>query len=376
MKQLIYLPAAHNVGGVFYNPYAVKKWLEETRRFNAHRRETISADEYMWRQSAVDLALSDKFLYILSKRPENIVALPVFSTLIEHTLTDVAEGREPSTRILLVGEGGVGKTTAGFYLMAVPWGMASGLCEGELGRVSFDPSRDEPPFAEWEMPPSLDCRFGHGLKEPPSEWRWAADAVVFTVEDLAKILTKYVNDLMAGIAPRYWAFMFDEAGSGDMSAAAFFTVRHRYAGASMLVPLLRTAAPHAVVTTTSLDRVQKALRGVLNYVIYMATLPPKGEVVKRYFSRGPPKVLYTHGHPPYDVVSIRLDSTVPVYGSADRPKMRLMQGRSYVLKGSAKMPTWYYSRNLEFRLAVVEHVRRILEEKEKKKKNQEEWEDL
>jgi hypothetical protein len=365
------------VGGVFHNPIATKKWLEEVRRFNVHRRETIVGDEYFWRQSAMDLALSDKFLYALSKRPENVVALPVFSTLIEHTLTDVAEGREPSTRILLVGEGGVGKTTAGFYLMAVPWGMAVGLCEGELGRVAFDPSRDEPPFADWEMPPSLDCHFGHGLKEPPAEWSWAMDAVVFTVEDLAELLTRYVNELMAGGTPRYWAFMFDEAGSGDMSAAAFFTVRHRYAGASMLAPLLRTAAPHAVVTTTSVDRVQKALRGVLSYIIYMATLPPKGEVVKRYFGRGPPKVLHTHGHPPYNVASIRLDSTVPAYGSAEKPRTRLMQGRSYMLKGSAKMPAWYYLRNLEFRLTVVEHVRRALEEKEKKKKRQakEEWEE-
>jgi len=356
------------VGGVLHNPYAVKKWLGEIRRFNVHRRETISADEYMWRQSAVDLALSDKFLYVLSKRPENVVALPVFSTLIEHTLTDVFEGREPSTRVLLVGEGGVGKTTAGFYLMAVPWGMAVGLCDGELGRVSFDPTRDEPPFADWEVPPSIDCRFGHGLKEPPPEWRWALDAVVFTVEDLAEILTRYVNELMAGAAPKYWAFMFDEAGSGDMSSAAFFTVRHRYAGASMLVPLLRTAAPHAVVTTTSLDRVQKALRGVLNYIVYMSTLPPKGESVKRYFARGPPRVLYVHGYPPYDVVSIRLDSTVPAYGSAERPRTRLMQGRSYMLKGSAKMPGWYYTRNLVFRLTVVEHVKRVLKEKEEKMK--------
>ena len=363
--------------GVFHNPYAVRKWLDEVRRFNLHRRETISGDEYMWRQSAVDLALSDKFLYVLSKRPENIVALPVFSTLIEHTLTDVAEGREPSTRILLVGEGGVGKTTAGFYLMAVPWGMAVGLCEGELGRVAFDPSRDEPPFAEWEIPPSIDCHFGHGLNEPPAEWQWAIDAVVFTVEDLAEALSKYVKALMAGTVPRYWAFMFDEAGSGDMSAGMFFTGRHRYAGASMLVPLLRTAAPHAVVTTTSIDRVQKALRGVLSYIVYMATLPPKGEVVKRYFARGAQKVLYTHGRPPYDVVSIRLDSTAPTYGSAEKPRTRLMQGRAYMLKGSAKMPTWYYSKNLEFRLSVVEHVKRVLEENEKKKKRhgEEEWDE-
>jgi hypothetical protein len=363
------------VGSVFHNPYAVKKWREEIRRFNIHRRETISADEYMWRQSAIDLALSDKFLHMLSKRPENIVALPIFSVLIEHTLTDVFEGREPSTRILLVGEGGVGKTTAGFYLMAVPWGMAVGYCEGEFGMVSFDPTRDEPPFAEWEIPPSIDCHFSHGLKEPPAEWEWALDSVVFTVEDLAEILTRYVNELKAGIAPRYWAFMFDEAGSGDMSSAAFFTVRHRYAGASMLVPLLRTAAPHAVVTTTSLDRVQKALRGVLSYIVYMATLPPKGETVKRYFSRGHSKALHIHGRPPYDVVSMRLDSTAPTYGSAERPRHRLMQGRSYMLKGSAKMPTWYYSRNLEFRLTVVEHVKRVLEEKEKKKKRREEKED-
>jgi hypothetical protein len=94
--------------------------------------------------------------------------------------------------------------------------------------------------------------------------------------------------------------------------------------------------------------------------------------VKRYFGRGPPKVLYVHGHQPYNVVSIRLDSTVPAYGSAERPRHRLMQGRSYMLKGSAKMPTWYYSRNLEFRLAVVEHVKRVLEEKEKKKTKEEE----
>jgi hypothetical protein len=360
------------VGKVYHNPYAVKKWLGEVRRFNVHRRETIGGDEYMWRQSAVDLALSDKFLYVLSKRPENMVAIPVFSTLIEHTLTDVMEGREPSTRILLVGEGGVGKTTAGFYLMAVPWGMAVGLCEGELGRVSFDPSRDEPPFAEWEVPPSIDCRFGHGMKEPPAEWTWTMTAVVFTVEDLAEILSTYVNELMVGKAPRYWAFMFDEAGSGDMSSAAFFMRRHRYAGASMLVPLLRTAAPHSVVTTTSFDRVQKALRSILNYVAYMATLPPKGETVKRYFARGPPKLLYTHRRPPYDVVSIRLDSTVPAYGSAERPRHRLLQGRSYMLKGSAKMPTWYYSRNLEFRLEVVEHVKRVLEEKEKSREDEDE----
>jgi hypothetical protein len=42
-----------------------------------------------------------------------------------------------------------------------------------------------------------------------------------------------------------------------------------------------------------------------------------------------------------------------------------------MLKGSAKMPAWYYSRNLEFRLAVVEHVIRVLEEKEKKLKQKE-----
>lgn len=359
------------MGGVHRNPYAAKKWLEEVRRYNAHRRETIYGDEYVWRQSMLDLALSEKFLYILSKRPENIIALAVFSTLVEHTLTDVVEGREPSTRILIVGEGGVGKTTAGFYLMAVPWGMAVGLCEGELGRISFDPTRDEPPFADWEVPPSIDCRFGHDLKEPPAEWQWAVDAVVFTVEDLARALERYVGDLMAGVAPVRWAFMFDEAGSGDMSAAAFFLTRHRYAGASMLVPLLRTACPHMVVTTTSIERVQKAMRTNLNYIIYMATLPPKGEVVKRYFARGQAKVLYTHGRPPYDIVSIRLDSNAPAFGSAERPRTRLMQGRSYMLKGSAKMPAWYYSRNLEFRLAVVEHVIRVLEEKEKKLKQKE-----
>jgi hypothetical protein len=259
--------------------------------------------------------------------------------------------------------------------MAVPWGMAVGLCEGELGRVAFDPTRDEPPFADWEMPPSIDCRFGHSLKEPPAEWAWAVDAVVFAVEDLADALEKYVSDLMAGVTPKHWAFMFDEAGSGDMSAAAFFMMRHRYAGASMLVPLIRTAVPHMVVTTTSYDRVQKALRNVLNYIVYMATLPPKGEVVKRYFSRGVAKTLRTHGYPPYDVVSMRLDSTAPAYGSAERPRMRIMQGRSYMLKGSAKMPSWYYSRNLEFRLAVVEHVKRVLEEKEKKMRMREEEEE-
>jgi hypothetical protein len=375
------------VGGVYHNPAATKFWVEELRRFNRHRRETISGDEYLWRQSAVDLALSDKFLYVLKNKPENIIALPVFSTLIEHTLTDVAEGREPSTRILLVGEGGVGKTTAGFYLMAVPWGMAMGLCEGELGRVSFDPSRDEPPFADWEVPPSIDCRFGHGLKQPPAEWEWVMNAIVFTVEDLAERLRQYVAELMAGRLPRYWAFMFDEVGSSDMSAASFFLVRHRYAASSMLVPLIRTASPHSILTTTSSDRVQRAFRGVTNYVAYMTTLPPKGEVVKRYFVHGSARDLYahsrralhTHGHPPYDVVSIRLDSTAPAYGSAERPRTRLMQGRAYMLKGSAKMPSWYYSRNLEFRLAVVEHVKRVLQEKEQKKKKrleeEEEWEE-
>jgi hypothetical protein len=45
-----------------------------------------------------------------------------------------------------------------------------------------------------------------------------------------------------------------------------------------------------------------------------------------------------------------------------------------MLKGSAKMPAWYYSRNLEFRLAVVEHVKRVLEEKEKKKR-EDDWEE-
>jgi hypothetical protein len=46
-----------------------------------------------------------------------------------------------------------------------------------------------------------------------------------------------------------------------------------------------------------------------------------------------------------------------------------------MLKGSAKMPAWYYSRNLEFRLAVVEHVKQVLEEKEKKKRRAEEEQD-
>jgi len=352
------------VGGVFHKPFATKRWLEEVRRFNAHRRETISADEYMWRQAAVDLALSDKFLYVLSKRPENVVVLPIVSTLIEHTLTDVLDGREPSTRILLVGEGGVGKTSLGFYLTVVPWGMAAGLCEGEFGRISFDPSRDEPPFAEWEIPPSVDCRLGHTMQEPPSEWAWVVGAIVFLVEDLVQSLSHYLDELMAGRAPKYWAFMFDEAGSGDMSAASFFTDRKRYAYSSKLVPLLRTAAPHAVLTTTSLDRVQKALRGVINYVIHMATLPPKGEIVKRYFSRGYARALYTHGNPPYRMVSIRLDSTVPAYGSAERPKTRMLQGRSYMLKGSVKMPRWYYIKNLEFRKMVVERIKMSLEEME------------
>jgi len=45
-----------------------------------------------------------------------------------------------------------------------------------------------------------------------------------------------------------------------------------------------------------------------------------------------------------------------------------MQGRSYMLKSSAKMPNWYYMRNLEFRLTVVEHVKRVLKEKEEKMK--------
>jgi hypothetical protein len=370
------------VGGVFRNPAATKSWVEEVRRFNVHRRETVSGDEYFWRQSALDLALSDKFLYVLSKRPENIVALPVFSTLIEHTLTDVAEGREPSTRTLLVGEGGVGKTTAGFYLMAVPWGMAMGLCEGGFGRVAFDPSRGEPPFADWEVPPSIDCHFGHGLKEPPAEWSWVMNAIVFTVEDLAERLRQYVAELMAGRLPKFWAFMFDEVGSSDMSAASFFLARHRYAASSVMIPLIRTISPHSVLTTTSSDRVQKVFRGVVNYIVYMTTLPPKGEVVKRVFIHGSARelyahsirALYTHGHPPYNVVSTRLDSTAPAYGSAEKPRTRLMQGRSYMLKGSAKMPTWYYSRNLEFRLAVAEHVKRVLEEKERRKKKQEEEE--
>jgi hypothetical protein len=263
-----------------------------------------------------------------------------------------------------VGEGGVGKTSLGFYLTTVPWGMAVGLCEGELGRISFDPSRDEPPFAEWEIPPSVDCRFGHGMREPPGEWEWVSHAIVFIVEDLVQNLSRYLDELMAGRAPKYWAFMFDEAGSGDMSAASFFTDRKRYAYSSKLVPLLRTAAPHAVLTTTSLDRVQKALRGVINYVIYMATMPPKGEIVKRYFSRGHAKALHTSGHPPYRVVSIRLDSTVPAYGTAERPKTRMMQGRSYMLKGSVKMPQWYYAKNLEFRRMVVERIKMSLEEEE------------
>jgi len=358
------------VGGVFHSQVATKRWLEEIRRFNAHRREEISADEYMWRQAALDLALSDKFLYVLSKRPENIVVLPTISTVIEHTLTDVLDGREPSTRILLVGEGGVGKTSLGFYLTVVPWGMAVGYCEGEMGRISFDPSRDEPPFADWEIPPSIDCHLGHGLKEPPGGWEWAMKAIVFFVEDLVQNLSQYLEDLMSGRTPKYWAFMFDEVGSGDMSAASFFTDRKRYAYSSKLVPLLRTATPHAVLITTSQDRVQKALRGVINYVLYMATLPPKGEIVKRYFSHGYARALHTHGHPPYRVVSIRLDSTVPAYGTAERPRTRMMQGRSYMLKGSVKMPQWYYTKNLEFRKMVVDHVKMSLE-KEKRRRSDE-----
>lgn len=350
---------------VAHIPAAVEKWVRELARIRRERNELLSGlPEWFVRQAYLDLVMDEKFLAVLAIRPEAVAALPVVSAVLLHTLVDVKAGREPSTRVLVSGEGGVGKTTIGFYLTALPWGMANGLCEGDLGKISVDPGRDEPPYATWEEVPSIDCNFGHMEREPPPQWEWMREAVVFSVEDLARALEGYLSEIESGKPPRLWAFMFDEAGSGDISAPSFFLSRDRYAAASMLVPLLRTATPHLVATTISTSRVGVALREFVNYTIYMATLPPKGDTVRA----GPHKrTLYLHGRFPHEVAMLRMDSTVPPFGSSDRPRMRLLQGRQYLLKGSVRMPDWYHAMNIRFRRHVAKRVLELLEERRRQK---------
>lgn len=308
----------------------------------------------------------------------HVASHPIVVRIMRDVLRDLSLDKEPTTRLAIVGLPGTGKTTMGFWIVALLYGFTKSLCSprgsrplGEIGvrhrcfRATFGNTVVELPCITLATPPDFDCGIDMEGEGAPSEWRFLLDVVVATVNLHSAVRTisshvieKYENSESVEL----WAYLLDEAGAGAFGSAMFFLRQKTYAEGSIFVQLSRTIVPFSVLTTTGLRRLGAAAREVVTDVLYIDPC--------RYGQC--PGV---RGEEEHLMAVTRLDGKVPHYGFAENPRSSRMQGRLYLATYPAlRLPTWFYKEHLKYRRRILEEVRKIVTEI--KQKSAEHAEDL